>query len=328
MTATGPTAGCWVVTEGAAGMENQALGLAEALGLEPLVIRPPRPPLHGIVPPHWLPAGLLVPRAHALARSGGTAPRLVISCGHKAVAWAVALRRAGKGQTCAVHIQNPLVPPGLFDLVLAPAHDRLTGANVVPTRGALHRITPGRLAAAKAQFADQFASLPRPLIVALIGGASRRYRFDADAARQIGTDLARVAAESGGSILATTSRRTSADATRALRAAIGDTPGMVWTGDGENPYFGYLAHADHLFVTCDSVTMTSEAVATGVPVHVVRLEGRGSRRFKRFFDAFADAGYTRWFDGALDAWPYEPPRETERAASIVRDLLGDRLGDL
>ena len=42
---------CWIISEGAAGMENQALGLAEALGIKPICVKIPKPPLHNIVPP-------------------------------------------------------------------------------------------------------------------------------------------------------------------------------------------------------------------------------------------------------------------------------------
>ena len=50
------------------------------------------------------------------------------------------------------------VRPDRFDLVVAPRHDGLGGANVISTRGALNRVTPARLAAAAPQFAAAVAS--------------------------------------------------------------------------------------------------------------------------------------------------------------------------
>lgn len=331
---------CWVITEGAAGMENQCLGLADALGLDATVFRPPKPLLHGIVPGRWLGAAKLLQRLRANAQSSGTEsgtdtgraspdyPDIAISCGHKSVAYAIALRRMSQGRTLTVHIQNPHTSPALFDLVFAPAHDRLEGANVIATAGALHRVTARQLDDARQHFSDRYANLPRPLITALIGGASKRYRLDAEAARAIGNDLAKLVATHNGSLLVTTSRRTAPDAATALRQALADVPGEIWDGTNDNPYFGYLALADHIVVTCDSVTMTSEACATGKPLHIMRLKGRGSRRFDQFFADFMAAGYVHWFTGALDAWQYDPPLETARAAEIIRQRLVDRAPDL
>ena len=38
--------------------------------------------------------------------------------------------------------------------------------------------------------------------------------------------------------------------------------------DADNPYLGYLAMADEIIVTADSISMLSEAYATGKPVHM------------------------------------------------------------
>ncbi len=76
----------------------------------------------------------------------------------------------------------------------------------------------------------------------------------------------------------TPSRRTSEAAKRAIRAALAAEPlGTLWDETGDNPYYGILALADRLIVTAESISMISEALATGRPVHVLPLEGRGAR---------------------------------------------------
>ena len=87
----------------------------------------------------------------------------------------------------------------------------------------------------------------------------------------------------------TPSRRTG-EATKALIAdALAAEPfGTLWDETGDNPYFGILALADRLIVTAESISMISEALATGRPVHVLPLEGRGSRH-----EAFLDACWQR-----------------------------------
>jgi mitochondrial fission protein ELM1 len=73
-------------------------------------------------------------------------------------------------------------------------------------------------------------------------------------------------------------------------------------------------------VTADSISMISEAAATGKPVYVIELDG-GSRKFARFHQAMRDAGITRPFTGAVETWRYTPPGDTERAAVEIRRRL-------
>ena len=96
-------------------------------------------------------------------------PELLITCGRRSAAISIAVGKASNGRTFRVHVQNPHTPLGCFDLITPPRHDRMQGANVIPTRGALHRATPGRLAEQAAKFAPRFAHLPRPLVAVLVG---------------------------------------------------------------------------------------------------------------------------------------------------------------
>ena len=307
---------CWVLTEGIAGTENQCLGLAEAMGETPLVKRATPAAPWRFLPPSWL-----APPLHALSDGSDPLeppwPALLIAGGRKAVGLALRLRRVTRCFT--VCLQDPRVAPERFDLVVAPGHDRLSGPNVVETRTALHRVTPARLAAAKEQFAPSLESLPRPLVAVLVGGASRRHRFEPAEGAAVGRALAAMAAEAGAGLAITASRRTPSASMTALTESLVDTPARIWRGDGENPYFGYLATADAIVVTGDSVSMTSEACATGKPVYVAPMRGRGSTRLDRFFRGLTEDRLVQPFAGRIDDWAPRPPLdETARAAEIVR----------
>ena len=121
----------------------------------------------------------------------------------------------------------------------------------------------------------------------------------------------------GAGLVVTTSRRTGAENEAILRAALADVPSLIWDGQGDNPYFGMLALADAVVVTCDSVSMISEACYTGSPVHVYDFPG-GSKRFRRFREDLERGGLTRPFRGRLESWQYTPLDETRRAADFVR----------
>jgi mitochondrial fission protein ELM1 len=127
--------------------------------------------------------------------------------------------------------------------------------------------------------------------------------------------------KAGGSLLLTFSRRTPDAAKRVMRERLNALPGLIWDGDGENPYFAFLGAADVILVTEDSANMPTEAAATGKPVYLLRMDG-GQARKRRFHKELAALGITRWFGSELESWSYTPLRETERAAAEVLRRMG------
>jgi uncharacterized protein len=101
-------------------------------------------------------------------------------------------------------------------------------------------------------------------------------------------------------------------------------PATIWDMTGDNPYYAYLAVADAFLVTGDSVSMISEAAATGRPVHILDLPG-GDAKFARFHAAMRAAGITRPFAGRVESWDYAPLDDTARAGAALRALVLDRL---
>jgi uncharacterized protein len=303
-------------------MEAQGIAVAEAVGL-PFSLKRVR--IKGAM--RLLPARLQihVPPERLLRSVESNKPlappwpRLVISIGRRSVPIALAIKRAASA--FGLHIQNPRVPPELFDLVAGPAHDNFEGRNVITTFGAVHSVTGPRLADAAKGFAVQVDSLPHPHVTVLLGGESQAFSFPPEDAASFGAKLARLARENGASLLVTPSRRTSPEALAALSAAIKDVPHIVWDGTGDNPYFAFLALADAIVATEDSVNMVTEAAGTGKPVYVQRLKGN-SRRLARFHTLMQERGATRPFTGRLEAWTYAPINDTEVVASAIRRALG------
>ncbi len=309
----------WIVTDGAAGLVRQCDGLARRLGLEPdrrtIVIRHPWRAL----PPAFWPAPLsaLSPRGDRLSPPW---PHLVIASGRKSAAPTAAIRRKSGGRTVTIHIQNPTISPANFDLVIAPRHDRVKGANVIATTGSLHGLTRCALDEAAGRHAGEVAHLPRPLILAAIGGPNRVYRFTRTDARDLGR---RLAALQGG-LMVTVSRRTPPEAADALMKELDPACSITWQGRGSNPYEGWLGLADAIVVTSDSVNMATEACISGKPVYIAPLPG-GSAKFTRFHEALKRGGHARNFDGALDpSWQPVVLDDATWVAQRIRDRLGQR----
>ncbi len=313
---------CWVVTDGKAGMESQCIGLAEALGLDPIVKRVAlRAPWRQFTPHFRFAQSLgFAKQCDALKAPW---PDLVIATGRQSVAASIFIRakaRKDGKRTITVQLQNPGLSSSYFDLVVAPRHDGLVGENVIATRGALHRITGERTSEGAARLTPYVSRLPRPYIGVLLGGSNAAYRFDADAAGKLGRQLAHAAQAIGGSLLVTPSRRTGEANENVFKDAVRMVPNFFWEGNGFNPYFGILGLADFLVVTCDSVNMVSEALASGKPVYVADLPG-GARKFESFHRHMRDEGLTRPFDGVLEAYSYVPPKDMAEVTARIRALL-------
>ncbi|MGV8998521.1 MAG: mitochondrial fission ELM1 family protein [Parvibaculaceae bacterium] len=306
---------CWVLTNGMAGFETQGIGIAEALGLTPVMKRVAPP-----APWRWLaPHGPAAPDANIKAPW----PDLLIASGRQAIPYARMIKRASKGKTFVVVLQNPRVAPSQFDLVWAPAHDQLSGPNVISTLVSPHRLTHDKLVSEAAKWETTLTHLPRPRVAVLVGGKNAIYDFDEAAAAKLGRQLAALTGTAGVGLMVTPSRRTGEAQTKIIREALAGKPAFVWDGTGDNPYFGFLGQADTVIVTSDSVNMVGEAAYTGKPVYVVELDGY-SAKFRRFLDAMYEKGAARPFVGALESWEYAPLNATHDIAEAVRTRFATR----
>lgn len=310
----------WILSNGIVGMDNQSLGLAEALDLHCVIKHiVPAAPWKYLPPALWFaPLRFLGAGSDTLAPPW---PDVIIGTGRLNVAVSIALKRASGGRSVNIRVQHPRVNFGPFDFIVAPLHDHCRGDHVIETLGAVNRVTQAKLVSAAQQFEARFAALPRPLIGVLLGGTNARYTLDVAFAQRLADKLIHALATHGGSVLITPSRRTDPALIAVLRERLAAHSTIIWDGSGDNPYFAYLALADYLIVTADSVNMASEASFTGKPVYVEGLTG-GTGKFEDFHRSLQQRGCTRPFTGELAQWQYTPLDETHRAASQIRHSLG------
>lgn len=328
-----PKRECWVVTDGRAGIENQALGLAEALAR--------RMPLHVTVkrivlkaPWRGLPRQVWGEPFSKLSSDGALLrppyPDLWIACGRLSVPFTMAVKDRSPA-TFTVQLQHPRAPLGAFDLVIPPAHDGVSGANVFSIIGSPGRVTRETLQADAARLAPALAHLPSPRVGVLIGGPNKVYRFSNARRKKIAATL-RDLADSGAGLMITPSRRTEPETIRVIAETLEGRPHFLWDGAPlsalDNPYFGILGLAEHVLVTADSVNMTTEAALTGKPVQILALDtayAAGAEKFARFRKALRERRIARFFTDRLRRWSYEPLDETARAAEeVVRRLSAKR----
>jgi len=310
---------CWIITEGMAGTQNQCLGVAQALEehikLDTRVIQISLNFPWNVLSPYL---GFEQPFTF-IPKFTAPWPDIVLASGRKAIAAARFIKKASKGNSVTVFIQDPRVNPAQFDLVAVPFHDKTRGSNVIITDGAPNKITPDTINAAKAEFAPLFKPLKqagKPMAAVLIGGNSKAHRITPALTEKICARLNALDI----SLMVTASRRTPPECLKIIQNQLDKPHNFIWNGNGENPYFGMLAHADYIFVTSDSTSMLCDAGTTGKPVYLIPLKG-GSPKFNLFYKRLKDLGVLRDFGTSFEPWDYAPLNDADKVARAILDIM-------
>ncbi len=197
-------------------------------------------------------------------------PDLVITAGRRNEPVARWIKRRSP-HTRLVAVGRPWAPLAAFDLVVTtPQYFLPEAANVLHNRLPLHGLTASRLQAAATAWGPRLAHLPRPWTALLVGGDSGPFVFTAEKLARLGRLSNTLAAAEGGALLITGSARTPAAALASLEAQL-SVPVYLhrWAPQQkDNPYLAFLALADRLVVTGESMSMLAEASAAGKPLYI------------------------------------------------------------
>lgn len=189
---------------------------------------------------------------------------------------AVNLAVACGNEARSVCIMKPSVLPARrFSAVIMPEHDRPSRKNnVLFIQGSLTSITPQVL---KKDFEDLLRQRPAlegigdepvPKIGVMIGGDSRHYSMELNLVEQMSEQLDKFLKETNGVLLCTTSRRTPQEVVDAIRQKWSQDKRcrLLIIASEDNPagtVGGILYASDIVIVSGESISMVSEAVASG-----------------------------------------------------------------
>jgi hypothetical protein len=295
----------WVLLDEKPGHDTQSLGLANNLGWSYEEKR---------LQFNWrgeLPNSMVKGSIASLEASSASIdppwPDLLIAAGRRTVPIAEWIRQHSLGRTRTVQIGRIGTSLGdHFDLGVAPDY---AGLYPDPRRleiaMPLTRVSAESLDAAAARWRDELGSVKGPRVALLVGGTNVEHEFSPNCARELGESVKTMVEAMGGSVLVSTSRRTSKATAEILLAALGSScsHAYVWQtdkGNRENPYMGYLAHADAFVVTGESASMLAEACTTGKPVAIFPLPVRSAGVIawvrsvgRKLGDAIARRAYAR-----------------------------------
>jgi mitochondrial fission protein ELM1 len=268
----------WLLASPHAGDNTQLNALAESLGWPVVVKQLSYKP--------WQTAARLVFGATLAGLENAAAaqivppyPDIIIGAGRPTEAVALWIKKHGNKNVKLVYLGTPWAKLSEFDLVITTPQYRLPKrSNVLHNNLPLHKVEPHKLREAALVWEAQLSHFPRPWTAVLVGGPSGPYQFSVEAAHRLGVQASLL----GGSLLVSTSARTPREVSSALQATLSISNHFHnWSSGGSstNPLLGYLALADQFIVTADSISMLSEACATGKPVMLFDIEdGRFSMR--------------------------------------------------
>jgi uncharacterized protein len=309
-----------LLTEGMHGMISQVEGMAKALNADynHKIVRLQFP--WNLIPPKFSPISQIVLKDKMYLNDGDTSD-LIISCGRKSVIPSILLKK-NNPNIFTIHIQNPKVDPKYFDAVISPMHDNYYGPNVFVSEGAIHYITYEEIQAAKNYLADKVKS--KKIVSIILGGPNKYYSFNKDQLIEIFNSIKQNFISKGYEAIIVPSLRTPKaiiELAKNEMSKFGHVVGLV----DKQAYLSAYALATYVVVTCDSVSMISEAAASGKPICIAHMkEKKNIYRFKRFFELFESMGIIK--NQILlpeKPWVYKKHNEAIKIANKLKNKINN-----
>ena len=303
-----------LLTQGMHGMISQVEGIAKALNLgfkhHTLKLKP----FWNLVPPRFTPISENLLTERFICDS-----RILISCGRKSVIHSAALKKRYKDEIFNIHIQDPKISLKNFDLVICPEHDDLKGENVLKTKGAVHYLTKKEID--KNTNYLKFDKENKKIITIIIGGPNKYYDYSENQTNIMFNKIKNIFTPDKYKIIVITSYRTPQIVSKKIFNIFSHNHLVVKTVD-KNAYLSSLSLADIIVVTCDSISMISEAAITGKPIYVAHmLPKKNNYRFERFFNQFRKLGIIRDLEESIDLWSYNQLDEVNLLAPIIKEKM-------
>jgi mitochondrial fission protein ELM1 len=311
----------WVLADHRAGTAIQAKSLAEVLGMS-FEVKNLKYNSLAILPNFLLRAtSIHVNTKLSSPLYDEPLPKIIISAGRRTAPVALALK-AIDPSIKVVQIMRPDLDPRKFDLIILPQHDTFgSSPNILRVIGALHNVE-GKIKAAKEEFAQNHPTIGN-FIAVLVGGNGKKYKFSEQDAAELIQATKKVSTNHGLQVFISFSRRTP-EAVKALMRQAFPWPHVIYdpaVNTDPNPYFGLLASASFIITTCDSISMCSEATASGKPLYIYCPDKADLPKHKYFLQQLFDLQIARKLTKdieVLESYTYEPFNETSKAADFIR----------
>jgi mitochondrial fission protein ELM1 len=304
-----------LLTEGMHGMLSQVEGLAKALDLDFIHEKIELNNFWKFLPPKITPVQNFV-----FQNKIEEYFNIVISCGRKSVIPSIYLKNKYKSKIINIHIQDPKVSLKNFNFVIVPEHDRLTGANVLTTKGSIHYLTKDELTLSQ-NYLKSKINPEKKIVSFIIGGPNKYYSYDNTIIDNIFSRIRKNFIQKNYQAIIVPSIRTPKKIIEKAQNFF-DKNQIIIPNIDKKAYISSLQLADHIVVTCDSTSMISEAALTGKPIYVARIPTKkNDRRFKDFFNLFERLNIVKNLDTSVENWNYKKLDETQRVSRYIKDKI-------
>ena len=246
---------------------------------------------------------------------------LIISCGRKSVIPSIYFKQNSRKQIYNIHIQDPKINFKLFDFIIAPEHDEISGSNVISTKGAIHYLNKYEIVSNSEYLKSLIKTDKRKIISLILGGPTKYYEYSKENIEKIFNKLSNLIQKEDFQLVVIPSMRTPKNTIQFAKEFFGENHTVIEQVD-KKAYLSALALSEFIVVTCDSSSMISEAALTGKPIYVANiLPKRKDKRFQKFRKLFKDLNIIKNLDDNHENWSYEILDETNRVAKIIKESL-------
>ncbi|RYE06021.1 MAG: hypothetical protein EOP33_02115 [Rickettsiaceae bacterium] len=315
----------WVLSDNVKGNANQAIALAEEIGLA-YQIKHVEYNVLGKLPNtilKYYPVHIKKKLIKLLISS--VPPKIIISSGRRTASLAILLKKNFDNQPKIIQIMRPMMELDHFDFIIVPQHDNVTQSSpkIIKIIGALSNSINNALSISKELTLNYPSAVD--FVGVIIGGNNKRYKFSKAAINLLCLKLKMIAENQATSLFFSFSRRTPQNFKQAIIENF-SWPHIIYDPKTKqpNPYLGILVQASSLICTGDSISMCSEIATTGKPLYIYCPQDFKLKKHRFFIQQLYDIGIAREFNidtNYLENYSYMPLNEAKRVAKIVRAEL-------
>lgn len=301
----------WVIFDKRAGTFQQALALAESIGMPFKVITPEYSKLNSL-PNFILPASSLrIKKRNRLELKNITHyPKIIIGAGRKSANFSCLIKNQAKLKNIKIaniHIMNPQMNFKFFDLVILPNHDKANFDynNIIRINGAINNINSTTLEQAlikfqQTPFYQKIDLQAQNKIALLIGGSSKNSVFETKSMQNLIEHSCKIAKNMSAQLLILNSRRTSDQLNKVIRSSLDGNYCFFDCNDKNfnhhNPYLAILAIADFVIITGDSISMISESLNSGKNIYIFDEKKISTKKHRLFHQYLFKNKFANKFD--------------------------------
>lgn len=262
-----------------------------------------------------------------------TEPDIIMSAGRRSALAAIQLKKKYPNSKI-IQIMRPNLPAQYFDFIVTPKHDHYKYASY-ETALTANFINQDTLAKAAKQWQAEFSKIKKPILCVIIGGDTKHNKVNDQTIIKLCHNLLKIKSSAKCHLYVTTSRRTSRSNIKQIKSILNDNASLyLWEAKAtHNPYLAMLSYCQAILVSVDSISMISDALATGKPVYVLE-DNFGDKKHSKFVNHLKQQQLLKsshlLFQEGLTSYKSSPINDAKKIADTIQSKIsfsrGRRLG--